>query len=508
MGRIGQRTAVIAATAPGIRSGVLERISAMRDEFSAAESVIAQAISQDPSQVIALSIGAMAEHCGVAQPTLSRFAKSLGFEGYPAMRLAIAHDLATEQSPAPAQGYEDLARLRAALVGDPTMARIAERLIAASQVEILATSEYAQAALSLAARLRGASVRAAACDRPSHWRAVSTGLAEGAVALVLADNHDDPVWSDGVPTVRGAGAAVVAITQRAPRGVNLDDVLLIPRVSRDEGLGLVIGDALVDAVVATNPGLGPEGPARPRQTWPHIRRLTLDLQPAGPASVIALTHGDQTPRPPVVVVLGDLDQVKEDGVLPGRPDNPLTPAVVAGLLNLGYSVVLVDGPGQGSRKPADVSAESLRRAGEQGLGPDLLDLGQREAPALYRGLIEAGIADPGRIALVGWWWGADQALHHLAGEPGFTAAVAFEASSSGASVAAQIGHRPVLVVSAESATAIADPNSAALHRELSAVRSGADQALELVVPAGPEALDAERMGALSDFLSRCLPVIR
>lgn len=66
------------------------RISALHREGSASQRLLAEFILRNPIRVAAASIDEMARMSGVSAPTISRFARQLGVEGFADMRGAIA----------------------------------------------------------------------------------------------------------------------------------------------------------------------------------------------------------------------------------------------------------------------------------------------------------------------------------------------------------------------------------------------------------------------------------
>ena len=62
------------------------------DCFSKSEKRIADFLMEDPSKILPLYIGELAERCGTSESTIARFAKRLGFEGYQNLKIAIAQE--------------------------------------------------------------------------------------------------------------------------------------------------------------------------------------------------------------------------------------------------------------------------------------------------------------------------------------------------------------------------------------------------------------------------------
>ena len=65
------------------------RIRNMLPELSKAEAQVAEYIAASPDEVINLSVSALADCCGVSEPTVIRACRTLGFSGYQALKIAL-----------------------------------------------------------------------------------------------------------------------------------------------------------------------------------------------------------------------------------------------------------------------------------------------------------------------------------------------------------------------------------------------------------------------------------
>ena len=70
---------------------VFELISSNYYDLTASEKKIADHITANPERVQEMGISELAEACGTATATVSRFSRKLGFDGFNAMKIAIAH---------------------------------------------------------------------------------------------------------------------------------------------------------------------------------------------------------------------------------------------------------------------------------------------------------------------------------------------------------------------------------------------------------------------------------
>lgn len=71
-------------------TNVQSRISSAYYKLTAAERKVADFLLSHPDRAQLMSISDLAESCGVAEATISRFCRRLGYKGYSAFKLAIA----------------------------------------------------------------------------------------------------------------------------------------------------------------------------------------------------------------------------------------------------------------------------------------------------------------------------------------------------------------------------------------------------------------------------------
>ena len=77
---------------------ILERLHSSYYQLSAAERKVADFVLSQYSQVQFMSITQLAEECGVAEATVSRFCRSLALKGFNAFKIEIAKHAATASS--------------------------------------------------------------------------------------------------------------------------------------------------------------------------------------------------------------------------------------------------------------------------------------------------------------------------------------------------------------------------------------------------------------------------
>lgn len=72
---------------------LLQRVLAALPEIGAAERRVADFVRTSPSEVIRMSMARLSEVCSVSDPTIIRFCRRLGFEGYQEFKLQLAQSL-------------------------------------------------------------------------------------------------------------------------------------------------------------------------------------------------------------------------------------------------------------------------------------------------------------------------------------------------------------------------------------------------------------------------------
>lgn len=72
------------------RSELVLKIESTMPNLSKSERAVAAYIVKNPEQVVYLSVAALADTCGVSDPTVVRMCQKLGFSGYQSLKLAMA----------------------------------------------------------------------------------------------------------------------------------------------------------------------------------------------------------------------------------------------------------------------------------------------------------------------------------------------------------------------------------------------------------------------------------
>jgi DNA-binding MurR/RpiR family transcriptional regulator/dienelactone hydrolase len=407
------------APSRGTRAAALDRIRASLDSLSPSERRVAERVLEEPAQVIALAISEFAALCGVAQPTVSRFSRSVGFSSYVALRLGVAADFAADVSTpgaAPAAGFGDLV---GGLRSDATASEAARAVRYATRVEIWASPVFAAAGDLLSTRLAQLDLAASVTVTPEYCADRAAALPSGSVVILLAATGDEHVWLGPVATARESAAHVVyAAARSASRLRKMADMFIpLPDTAGPALTGPLLAEVFAELVRDLSYYAGPSGPASPWRNWPDTREVLLPTS-GSPIPALLLSQPDSAKKRSLVIFYPRIGACKEQVAPPRGAEDYVSPHFVAALLNAGHDVLLPDAPAHGARKRVWEDTDELFRAGLQDQGPDYLEQISTETPDLIDAALGLGVASsPAQIAVVGQSGGGMQTLLKLAADP-------------------------------------------------------------------------------------------
>lgn len=213
-----------------------------QDELTRSGRRVAEYLTQHAEQAQYLSISALAKECGVAEATIFRFCRALGFEGYNEMKIALAQANANPAAPAePGPGAdtgalcgyaaalvnEAVAAARAAL--DPDALDAAAALLTqARQVYCFGQGSSQILASDIWARFAALTTRFHTAG-DSHMQAMTASLLgpEDAVLFVSASGATRDMM-ETLRLAKAGGAKIVLLTRSAHSpGAALADAALV-----------------------------------------------------------------------------------------------------------------------------------------------------------------------------------------------------------------------------------------------------------------------------------------
>ncbi|WP_350348988.1 MurR/RpiR family transcriptional regulator [Agromyces sp. G08B096] len=215
---------------PDVLSGVRQALP----RLSSSEARVAEAIIDDPSLVVDLTITDLARRCGTSLSTVARFCQTLGYTGYREFRMAVASAVSREQAERDRFGLaesdispddaateviakiafqETLAIEQTAQGLDATaLDRVADAIASARHVDLYGFGASGLTAQDLQQKLARIGV-SAACSVDIHLALVSAALrAPGDVAIAVSHTGETTETLDALQVARGAGAFTVAVT--------------------------------------------------------------------------------------------------------------------------------------------------------------------------------------------------------------------------------------------------------------------------------------------------------
>jgi DNA-binding MurR/RpiR family transcriptional regulator len=226
---------------------VFEHIGSEYYNFTASEKKLADYILSSKKSISRMSISELAESCSVADATVSRFCRRLGYRGYPDFKIAIANANASAR-------HLEGNPLSGEITPEDTLEAISQKLLSASTTAMVQTRDVLDlSAVTKAADIlrasrnvycmgQGGSMLIAAeaahlfSTISSSFRPVSDSHMQAMAAAMMEPNDSVLFYSysgstiamlDTLKTIRERGAAVILVT-RFPKspGAVLANVVL------------------------------------------------------------------------------------------------------------------------------------------------------------------------------------------------------------------------------------------------------------------------------------------
>ncbi|WP_413453073.1 MurR/RpiR family transcriptional regulator [Georgenia phoenicis] len=248
------------------------RIAALLPSLQRSERRVAEAVLADPDRAVDSTAQELADTVGVGRASVVRTAQTLGYDGYPQLRVALARERVVEQ---PTGESDDgaLGVMRAAIArfgsGLPNIAgalteEVVETFVAAldeaGQVVIAANGLSAPLGYDIALRLATAGRSAAWLPDGLAQAIAARQLRPGDVLLAVSGSGASRATLDVVDAGCEAGATVLAVTRfsRSALVERATHTLVVPPSAesfRDELLQTsraamaLVGELLVEALI-------------------------------------------------------------------------------------------------------------------------------------------------------------------------------------------------------------------------------------------------------------------
>jgi RpiR family carbohydrate utilization transcriptional regulator len=244
---------------------VLAAIRAAVPGLSPAEAKVAAAVLGDPETAMRSSISLLARAAGVSEPTVNRFCRSLGHDGYAAFRLALARGLGRGTpyiSPAVSPGdppevyarrifdaaAEALRRARDAL--DPAAIGAAVAAMrGARQILFFGLGGSGPVALDAQHKFVRLDIPAVAYNDPIMQRMAAMAVRPGDVVLAVSSTGRTRQLVENVELARDGGAVRIGLTRPGSPLARASGIVLGVEPVEDSDLYTPMGSRLVHLAV-------------------------------------------------------------------------------------------------------------------------------------------------------------------------------------------------------------------------------------------------------------------
>ena len=203
------------------------RIRSLLPELSKAEAAVASFMADRPDEVVNLSVSALAERCGVSEPTVIRACRTLGYSGYQAMKIALIQSLS---SASPLSGEDvlpsdDMASTCRKVFGEASdavsltlenldtgaMEMAAEALLAARRILIFGVGGSAAVGADVQHKLLRLGLDARALS-DTNLQAISASYARpGDVVFAISHSGSSKAVVDNTRLAKSGGATVISL---------------------------------------------------------------------------------------------------------------------------------------------------------------------------------------------------------------------------------------------------------------------------------------------------------
>lgn len=221
-------------------ASLLDRITASCAELSKSERKVANAILQDPVLTVGETIGQLAKRSGVSEPTVHRFCKNYGANGFPEFKIALSSNLS----------HDNYKKVKAVENGD-SVDDIVHKIVKATMYDLQNTVEKTDSTIiarvidliSQSRRMlivsEGLNTSSAvymqelllsiglSCEIESDFTKLelrTVSMREGDLVLVFSATGEDSKTLALVRRIKEQGVSIVTL---APKESSLDDISLL-----------------------------------------------------------------------------------------------------------------------------------------------------------------------------------------------------------------------------------------------------------------------------------------
>lgn len=220
---------------------LLETIRGSLNQFTPAERRVAEAVLANPHATVTWSISDAARICKVSEPSVIRFCRRIGFDGFPGFRLRMAQAMAVlvQEEPEDELGEGDpttLAMLRhfersAKSINDlrmdidaKAMEAAVDALVSARRVDLYGFGGSGFLVAEAQHRMAYLGIPSVAYSDPTLQMVSASALKPGDAVLVLSFSGVTSYLLGNMELARNAGARIVAMSPAGSAVAQLADV--------------------------------------------------------------------------------------------------------------------------------------------------------------------------------------------------------------------------------------------------------------------------------------------
>ncbi|WP_051348826.1 MurR/RpiR family transcriptional regulator [Peribacillus kribbensis] len=220
----------------------LGRIRSSYSKFSEKEKKVADYILSNPEVIVHRTINDVADDLGLADATVFRFSKRIGYKGFQAMKIALASEYTTPAAP----DDEDEIKESSLSVTDEyfqvqtkilqsmkrdmnleTISQAVDLVRFAENVVIFAGSKWTAIANEASQRFTLAGIKAHAVTNPLLQPISASLMNQKEAAIVLTDAFNDEETSALLNSIKKTGAKAIIMTLKPITNVSLSEQIIL-----------------------------------------------------------------------------------------------------------------------------------------------------------------------------------------------------------------------------------------------------------------------------------------
>ena len=213
---------------PREESAVAFKIRGIMPQLSKSEAAVAEYIAENPNEVINLSVSALADRCGVSEPTVIRACRNMGFSGYQALKVALIQSVSAaieyygeevtaddDMQSAVTKVFgaaSDAVNLTRDSIDVAALERAADVLLKARRILIFGVGGSAAVASDVQHKFSRLGLDATACADMNLQAILASHAHEGDVVFAISHSGSSKAVVDNASIAKSKGATVISLS--------------------------------------------------------------------------------------------------------------------------------------------------------------------------------------------------------------------------------------------------------------------------------------------------------